>query len=94
MFAPGPFTPEKRPRLLVPLGGVGGAVLLTLGVRFSSALLRWQGLVLFAIVTLKVFVADLSFLRGVYRSSSSIALGVVLIVISYRSQRWLARGKV
>ncbi len=54
--------------------------LLTVGVRFSSALLRWQGLALFAIVTLKVFVADLSFLRGFYRIISSIALGVVLIV--------------
>jgi uncharacterized membrane protein len=68
-------------------------LLLTLGVRFSSALLRWQGLVLFAIVTIKVFVADLSFLRGFYRIISSIALGVVLIVISYLYQRRLAAAR-
>jgi uncharacterized membrane protein len=66
------------------------SLLLTLGIRFSSALLRWQALVLFAIVTIKVFVADLSFLRGFYRIISSIALGVVLIVISYLYQRRLA----
>ena len=65
-------------------------VLLTLGVKFSSALLRWQGLVLLAIVSVKVFLADLSFLRGFYRIISSIALGVVLLVISYIYQRRLA----
>ena len=61
-------------------------------MRLSSALLRWQGLALLALVSLKVFFADLAFLRGFYRIISSIALGVVLIAISYLYQRRLMRG--
>ena len=57
------------------------ALLLTAGLRLSSALLRWQGLALLALVSLKLFFADLAFLRGFYRIISSIALGVVLIAI-------------
>jgi uncharacterized membrane protein len=67
------------------------ATLLTAGLRLSSALLRWQGLALLAFVSLKVFFADLAFLRGFYRIISSIALGGVLIAISFFYQRRLAR---
>ena len=59
------------------------------GVRLSSPLLRWQALALFAFTTLKVFFADLSNLSGFYRIISSIALGVVLLVISFLYQRSL-----
>jgi uncharacterized membrane protein len=65
------------------------AFLVLLGVRLSSPLLRWQALVLFAFTSLKVFFADLSNLSGFYRIISSIALGVVLLVISFLYQRRL-----
>jgi uncharacterized membrane protein len=60
------------------------------GVRLKSAALRWQGLALFGVTTLKVFALDLSYLRGFYRIASSIALGVVLLVVSFLYQRSLA----
>ncbi|HKV98300.1 MAG TPA: DUF2339 domain-containing protein [Vicinamibacterales bacterium] len=60
------------------------------GVRASSPLLRWQGLVLFGITTLKVFLSDLSDLSGFYRIMSAIALGVVLLIVSFVYQRKLA----
>jgi uncharacterized membrane protein len=69
------------------------ALLLLVGVRLSSALLRWQALALFAVTSLKVFFVDLSHLSGVYRIISSIALGVVLLVISFLYQRSLAERR-
>ncbi len=60
------------------------------GVRMKAAALRWQGLALFGITTLKVFFADLSYLSGFYRIASSIALGVVLLIVSFLYQRSLA----
>ena len=59
------------------------------GVRMKAAALRWQGLVLFGITTLKVFFSDLSYLSGLYRIASSIALGVVLLIVSFLYQRSL-----
>ena len=55
----------------------------------KAAALRWQGLVLFGITTLKVFFSDLSYLSGLYRIASSIALGVVLLIVSFLYQRSL-----
>jgi uncharacterized membrane protein len=76
--------------LTVSLLWTGYATLLVLiGVQLSSAILRWQALVLFALASLKVFFFDLAYLRGFYRIISSIALGVVLLVISYLYQRHL-----
>ena len=60
------------------------------GVRVKSAALRWQGLALFGVTTLKVFFSDLDYLSGFYRVSSSIALGVVLLIVSFLYQRSLA----
>jgi len=60
------------------------------GVRMKAVALRWQGLALFGITTLKVFFADLSYLSGFYRIASSIALGVVLLIVSFLYQRSLA----
>jgi uncharacterized membrane protein len=59
------------------------------GVRMKAAALRWQGLVLFGITTLKVFFSDLSYLSGLYRIASSIALGVVTLIVSFLYQRSL-----
>ena len=64
--------------------------LVIVGVRVKSAALRWQGLALFGVTTLKVFFSDLDYLSGFYRVSSSIALGVVLLIVSFLYQRSLA----
>jgi uncharacterized membrane protein len=69
------------------LWAVYGSALIFAGVRWSRQALRWQGLILLGITTLKVFFIDLAMLRGFYRVVSSIALGVVLLVISYVYQR-------
>lgn len=75
------------------LWAIYASTLVLLGVRFASQGLRWQGLALLGITTAKVFVADLAFLRGFYRIISSVALGVVLIVVSLLYQRKLAADK-
>lgn len=63
------------------------------GVRMASPLLRWQGLALFGITTLKVFLSDLSELSGIYRIMSAIALGVVLLIVSFVYQRKLSADR-
>lgn len=65
-------------------------VLMTLGFRRSSALLRWIALALFSITILKVFFYDLSNLERLYRIFSFFILGAILMAISYAYQRrWL-----
>ncbi len=67
-----------------------GAVLLIVGFQRASAVLRWQALVLLAFTIGKVFIYDLSELTGAYRVVSFMALGVILLGISFIYQRdWL-----
>jgi uncharacterized membrane protein len=67
-----------------------GAALMTVGFRKRSAFVRWQALVLIAFTIGKVFVYDVSQLGGSYRILSFIALGAVLLGISFIYQRdWL-----
>jgi len=69
---------------------VYGAGLMTVGFRNRSAFVRWQALVLIAITIAKVFLFDVSELRQGYRILSFIALGAVLMAISYVYHRdWL-----
>lgn len=63
------------------------AALLAAGVRTSRAAIRWQGLALLGVAAVKVFVVDLSYLTGFYRIASSIALGVILLAVSFLYQR-------
>ena len=63
------------------------AALLILGVRANSGLLRWQGLVLLGIAIIKVFLFDLSELSLGLRILSFMALGIVLLGISFLYQR-------
>ena len=60
------------------------------GVRWSRQMLRWQGLILLGLTTMKVFFVDLSMLSGFYRVMSSVAVGVILLIISFVYQRRLA----
>ena len=67
-----------------------GAVLMAVGFRKRSAFVRWQSLILIAFTICKVFLYDFSQLGGSYRIVSFIALGAVLLGISFIYQRdWL-----
>lgn len=69
---------------------LAGAALLAAGFRRQSALLRWQGLVLLAVTIFKVFLIDTSTLSQGYRIISFLALGALLLGVSFAYQRdWL-----
>jgi uncharacterized membrane protein len=69
---------------------IAGAALLVVGFRRRTASLRWQGLVLLAVTILKVFLWDTSTLSHGYRSVSFLALGALLLAVSFAYQRdWL-----
>lgn len=67
--------------------------LIALGVARESALLRWQALVLFGLVIVKVFLYDSSYLERFYRIVSFAILSLVLLAVSFRYQRKVARGR-
>ncbi|HEY0786635.1 MAG TPA: DUF2339 domain-containing protein [Acidobacteriaceae bacterium] len=67
-----------------------GAILLALGFLRSSALLRWQALLLLAVAIGKVFTVDVSELSQGYRVLSFLGLGALLLAVSFVYQRdWL-----
>jgi len=67
-----------------------GAALMLFGFKRRSAFVRWQALVLIAVTIGKVFLYDVSELQQGYRILSFIALGAVLMGISYVYHRdWL-----
>jgi uncharacterized membrane protein len=69
---------------------VYGAILMTIGFQRRSSFVRWQSLILIAFTICKVFLFDFSQLGGSYRIVSFIALGAVLLGISFIYQRdWL-----
>jgi len=67
-----------------------GAVNLVLGFWKRVALARWIGLVLLAVTVIKVFAFDLRGLSSGYRVVGYLALGVLLMAVSFVYQRdWL-----
>lgn len=67
-----------------------GAALMLLGFRTGVAFVRWDALVLITITIAKVFAFDLARLAAGERILAAIALGVVLLAISFVYQRsWL-----
>jgi uncharacterized membrane protein len=67
-----------------------GAVLIAVGFVRRSAVLRWQALILIGLTICKVFLYDLSELSGPQRVLSLIALGALLMGISFVYQKdWL-----
>jgi uncharacterized membrane protein len=69
---------------------VYGAGLLAYGFLRASATLRWQGLILIIGILVKVFVYDVSQLSTGLRGLSFLALGALLLGISYVYQKdWL-----
>lgn len=71
-----------------------GAMLMVVGFWRWSAFVRWQALILLAATIAKVFVSDIWQLDRVYRILSFVALGVLLLAISFAYQRdWLKLSK-
>lgn len=64
-----------------------GAGLMVVGFWKRSAFIRWQAMVLVAVTIGKVFLYDSRELQQVYRILSFIALGVMLMAISYAYHR-------
>jgi uncharacterized membrane protein len=67
-----------------------GGILMAVGFWKRSSFFRWQALILIAVTTVKIFLYDVSALGGTYRILSFIALGALLLAISFVYQRdWL-----
>ncbi len=67
-----------------------GALLLGIGFVRHSSFVRWQALVLLVVAIAKVFLGDVSSLSQGYRILSFLALGALLLAVSYVYQRdWL-----
>lgn len=69
------------------------SVLILLGMKRASALLRWQALALFGLVVVKVFFYDSSYLQRFYRILSFLILGIVLLVISFLYQSKVSKAR-
>ncbi len=70
------------------LWAVYSVVLIGIGMAKRVAFLRQLGLLLFALTILKVFFFDLSSLERLYRIISFIALGIILLGVSYLYNRF------
>lgn len=64
------------------------AGLMSVGLWQRDRLLRIQSIVIFFLAILKVFLYDLSFLETAYRIVSFLALGVILLFVSYLYQKY------
>jgi len=68
-----------------------GAGLMIVGFRGRSSFLRWLALILIGLTVGKVFLYDLSALERIYRVLSFLALGILLLAISFAYQKkWIA----
>jgi len=64
------------------------AVLMSVGLWRKHRGMRVVAILLFGITILKIFIYDLSFLETLYRIFSFLALGVILIAVSFAYQRY------
>jgi uncharacterized membrane protein len=67
--------------------GIYAAVLVVIGLRKDYAPIRYFAIAVLALTILKVFFADMAGLDRIYRVSSVIGLGIVLLVTSYLYNR-------
>ncbi len=68
-----------------------GAALLAIGFWRRNAFVRWQALILILFTIAKVFLFDISGLSAGYRVASFLALGALLLTVSFAYQKdWLA----
>ncbi|MGB4214220.1 MAG: DUF2339 domain-containing protein, partial [Dethiobacteria bacterium] len=68
------------------------AVLMAFGFIRRQPPLRYAAIALFGLTLAKVILYDLSFLKLVYRIISLVALGLILLIVSYLYQRH--RGRI
>jgi uncharacterized membrane protein len=71
--------------------GLYAFLLLAVGFRTGSRAARYAGMGLLVVTIVKLFLHDLWRLGGLYRIGSLIGLAVVLMVVSFIYQRFLAR---
>jgi uncharacterized membrane protein len=62
--------------------------LMVVGLRMRNRILRVLSILLFGISILKIFIYDLSYLDTLYRIFSFVALGLILLIVSYLYQRF------
>ncbi|HXG86939.1 MAG TPA: DUF2339 domain-containing protein [Vicinamibacterales bacterium] len=67
--------------------GLYGALLIAIGMRQRYAAVRYIGITILAVASLKVFFYDLWELGGIYRVVGFLAFGVLLVLVSYLYQR-------
>ncbi len=65
-------------------------VVMAFGIWRRTRILRLMAMVLFGVTILKIFIYDLSFLDTLYRIFSFVALGLILLAVSYLYQRYRA----
>ena len=65
--------------------------LIVVGILGKASLIRWLSLVLFASTIIKVFFYDMAELEAIYRITSFIILGAILIGVSFLYQRFVKR---
>ena len=63
------------------------------GLRFRQQPVRYAGLGVMVLVVLKVFLADMSNLEGLWRIASFVGLGLCLVGIGFLYQRFVQRPK-
>ena len=68
---------------------VTALTLFVAGLRFARAYLRYAGLAVMVLVSLKVFLWDLSGLGGLYQIASFLGLGLCLVGIAYLYTRFM-----
>ena len=69
------------------------SVLILTGMKQQVSSLRWQALILFGLVVLKVFLYDSSYLERFYRILSFLVLGLVLLVVSFLYQSKVSKER-
>jgi uncharacterized membrane protein len=74
------------------VGLVYAGALLAAGFRTGSQVLRHAGLVMLLLTVGKVFLVDMSELKGLFRVMSFLGLGLVLVGIGYAYQRFFTKG--
>jgi uncharacterized membrane protein len=73
--------------MLLSLGwGLYGAALIAFGMWRQYAPLRYIGIVIIAVTSLKVFFYDLWELGGIYRVIGFVGFGLLLVLVSYLYQ--------
>lgn len=74
------------------LWSVFGGVLLFIGFRWRSSILRWCSIILLTFTTIKVFCVDLASIHEEYRIGAFFTLAVILVLAARAYQRFRPEG--